>query len=366
MLCQKKWIRERSDMDKIRVGIIGAGGYGGCGTVELLIRHPYAEIAALIDKQDVGKPYSEVYPHLTGFCDLPIIDPDDPNRPDDFHVVFFATPDGVGQKEARSWLDKGVKVIDFSGDFRFNDPEIYKGYAARIGKNQEHASPDLLSQSTYGLTELHRPEIAASSLVGNPGCLAVSAILALGPALKADIIDIDSIICDAKTGVSGAGKAPSPTFHYPARYETMNAYKVSGHQHVYEIERELSLVSSKETKITFTPHVIPLSRGILTTAYAQMKPGQNFRRIDETYRSFYRDEAFVRVFGPEKIQRSVDVRGTNFCNLSLNTDNRTGKLIVISLIDNLVKGQAGSAIQNMNIMFGLEESAGLLSPGQYP
>jgi N-acetyl-gamma-glutamyl-phosphate reductase len=353
-------------MEKIRVGIIGAGGYGGCGTVELLVRHPYAEIAALIDKQDVGKPYSEIYPHLTGFCDLPLIDPADPNRPDDFNVVFFATPDGVGQKEARSWLDKGIKVIDFSGDFRFDDPEIYKGYAARIGKTQEHASPDLLSQSVYGLTEFHRPEVAGSSLVGNPGCLAVSTILALGPALKEGIIDIDSIVCDAKTGVSGAGKMPLPTFHYPARYEAMNAYKVTGHQHVYEIERELALVSAKETKITFTPHVVPLSRGILTTAYGQMKAGQDLRRIEDAYRSFYKNEAFVRVFGPEKMQRSVDVRGTNFCNLSLNTDGRTGKLIVISLIDNLVKGQAGSAIQNMNIMFGLEESAGLMSPGQYP
>jgi N-acetyl-gamma-glutamyl-phosphate reductase len=363
---KKKWLQESSDMDRIRVGIIGAGGYGGCGTVELLIRHPYAEIAALIDKQDVGKPFSDIYPHLTGFCDLPIIDPDDPNRPDDLHVVFFATPDGVGQKEARFWLGKGVRVVDFSGDFRFNDPKIYKGYAARIGKTQEHASPDLLSQSVYGLAELHRSEVAESSLVGNPGCFAVSAILALGPALKEDIIDIESIVCDAKTGVSGAGKAPSATFHYPARYEAVNAYKVSGHQHVYEIERELTLVSAKETKITFTPHVLPLSRGILTTAYGQMKAGQDLRRVEEAYRSFYRDEAFVRVFGPEKIQRSVDVRGTNFCNLSLNTDDRTGKLIVISLIDNLVKGQAGNAIQNMNIMFGLEETAGLMSPGQYP
>jgi N-acetyl-gamma-glutamyl-phosphate reductase len=146
----------------------------------------------------------------------------------------------------------------------------------------------------------------------------------------------------------------------------MNAYKVSGHQHVYEIERELTLVSAKEIKITFTPHVVPLSRGILTTVYGSMKAGQDRERVEDAYRSFYKDEAFIRVFGPEKMQRSVDVRGTNFCNLSLNTDDRTGKLIVISLIDNLVKGQAGSAIQNMNIMFGLEESAGLLSPGQYP
>lgn len=353
-------------MDKIKVGIIGAGGYGGCGAIELLLEHPRAEIAALIDKQDVGKPISALYPHLNGFCDLPLFDPNDPSLPDDFHVVFFATPDGVGQKEAPSWLDKGIKVIDYSGDFRFNDLETYKGYAARIEKREEHSSPHLLPQSVYGLAELHRDEIAKSSLVGNPGCFAVSCILGLAPALKGNVIETETIICDAKTGVSGAGKRPSPAFHYPARYEAMNAYRISGHQHVYEIERELGLVADREIKVTFTPHVVPLTRGILTTIYAQIKAGQNLETVRDTYVSFYRKETFVRVFGPTTPQSSMDVRGSNFCNLSLNVDERTGKLIVVSLIDNLVKGQAGSAVQNMNIMFGLEETAGLLHPGQYP
>jgi N-acetyl-gamma-glutamyl-phosphate reductase len=353
-------------MDKLKVGIIGAGGYGGCGAIELLFGHPQAEIAALIDKQDVGKPVSELYPHLKGFCDLPLIDPDDPSCPDDFHVVFFATPDGVGQKVAPSMLNKGVKVVDYSGDFRFNDPETYRGYASRIGNEQEHASPDLLAQSVYGLAELHRDEIAGSSLVGNPGCFAVSCILGLTPALKAGIIETESIICDAKTGVSGAGKNPSPTFHYPSRYDSMNAYKISGHQHLYEIERELGLVAGNDIKITFTPHVVPLCRGILTTIYAQLKEGQGIKSVKDAYRSLYGDEAFIRVFGPESPLTSTDVRGSNFCNLSLNVDERTGKLIVVSFIDNLVKGQAGSAVQNMNIMFGLEETAGLLKPGQYP
>jgi N-acetyl-gamma-glutamyl-phosphate reductase len=353
-------------MGKFKIGIVGAGGYGGCGAVELLLRHPHAEIAALFDKQDVGKPISDLYPHLKGFCDLSIIDPDDPNRPDDFHMVFFATPDGVGQKQARSWLNRDVKVIDYSGDFRFNDLETYKGYAARIGKPQPHTCPELLTQSAYGLAELHRDEIARSNLVGNPGCFAVSCILGLAPALASQIIEAETIICDSKTGVSGAGKNPSPTFHYPARYDSINAYKISGHQHVYEIERELGLVAGKDLKITFTPHVVPMCRGILTTIYANLKTGQDIKSVAETYRSFYRDEAFIRVFGPERPMTSTDVRGSNFCNLSLNVDERTGKLIVISLIDNLVKGQAGSAVQNMNIMLGLKETEGLLQPGQYP
>jgi len=353
-------------MAKIRVGIVGAGGYGGCGAVELLLGHPRAEIAALIDKQDVGRPMSALYPHLKGFCDLPIVDPDDPERPDDLDVVLFATPDGVGQKEARAWLDRGTKVIDYSGDFRFNDAETYRGYAARIGRTQEHASPDLLPRSVYGLAELHREEIAGSNLVGNPGCFAVSCILGLAPAFKSGLIQKESIICDAKTGVSGAGKNPSPTFHYPARYDAMNAYKVSGHQHVYEIERELGRIAGEDIRVTFTPHVVPLARGILSTIYGGLTPGKDIGAVEEAYRLFYRDKKFVRVFGPQTPLTTTDVRGSNFCNLSLNVDERTGKLIVVSLIDNLVKGQAGSAIQNMNIMFGLEEEAGLFKPGQYP
>jgi len=353
-------------MTKIKVGIIGAGGYGGCGAIELLLNHPHAEIVALIDKQEVGTPISDLYPHLTGFCDLPLIDPDDPNCPDNFQVVFFATPDGVGQKEASSWLEKGVRVIDYSGDFRFNNLEVYKGYAARIGRPPEHACPELLPQSVYGLAEFHRKEIAGTDLVGNPGCFAVSCNLGLAPAVKSGLILPESIICDAKTGVSGGGKNPTPAFHYPARYDSMNAYKISGHQHVYEIERQLSLLAGQEIKITFTPHVVPLCRGILTTIYAQLREGHDIKKIEEAYRNFYKDDVFVRVFGPEKPQASVNVRGSNFCNISLNVDERTGKLIVVSLIDNLVKGQAGSAVQNMNIMFGLDETEGLLHPGIYP
>ena len=353
-------------MDKIKVGIIGAGGYGGCGAVELLSAHPHAEIRALIDKQDIGKPMSDLYPHLTGFCDMALMDPDDSNCPDDFDVVFFSTPDGVGQQGAAHWLRKGIKVVDYSGDFRFNDPDVYQGYAERIGRDKAHASPELLGQTVYGLAELHRKEIAKSSLVGNPGCFAVSCILGLSPAMKFNLIDPGSIICDAKTGVSGAGKTPNATFHYPARYDAMNAYRISGHQHVYEIEREIGLLAGKDVRITFTPHVVPLCRGILTTLYAQLDEGQAIETVKAAYESFYRDEPFIRVFGPEKVQISNHVRGSNFCNLSLNVDERTGKLIVVSLIDNLVKGQAGSAVQNMNIMFGLGETEGLLHPGIYP
>ncbi|RLB44328.1 MAG: N-acetyl-gamma-glutamyl-phosphate reductase [Deltaproteobacteria bacterium] len=353
-------------MEKIKVGIIGAGGYGGCGAIELLIKHPEAQIAALIDKQNVGQKISDLYPHLQGFCDLPILSPDSTDIPQDLDVVFFATPDGVGQQGAAKWLDKGVKVIDYSGDFRFNSLETYLDYAARIGRPKEHKAPELLPSAVYGLPELHREDISRSNLVGNPGCFAVSCILGLAPAVKDHLIEPQTIVCDAKTGVSGAGKNPNPMFHYPARYDAMNAYKISGHQHVFEIERELSLLAGSEICVTFTPHVVPLCRGILSTIYAQLNENLDLKKVKECYDTFYAKDSFVRVFGPEKLQVSTAVRGSNFCNLSINVDERTGKLIVVSLIDNLVKGQAGSAVQNMNIMFGLDETIGLLHPGMYP
>jgi len=351
---------------KIQVGLIGATGYGGVGLIELLINHPYVTIGALMAKQETGKPISTVYPHLKGFCDLPVFDPADPKCPHDFDIVFYATPDGVGQKEATKWLNKGVKVIDYSGDFRFNDIEGYASYSARIGKPKEHANPDILQYTTYGLPELHREIIANSMLVGNPGCFAVSCILGLVPALKFGLIESEGIIFDAKTGVSGAGKTPSPLFHFPARYEAMNAYKVTGHQHVYEIERELSLIANKELKVTFTPHVIPVSRGIITTIYATITAHTNMESLREVYETMYGKEPFIRVFSNGEVLSSTDVRGSNFCNISLTIDSRTGKLIVISVIDNLVKGQAGNALQNMNIMMHIEETTGLIHPGNFP
>jgi len=351
---------------KLRVGLIGATGYGGVGLIELLINHPYISIAALMAKQEIDKPISAIYPHLKGFCDLPVFDPADPKCPHDFDIVFYATPDGVGQKEARKWLNKGVKVIDYSGDFRFNDKDSYASYAARIGKPKEHADPDILHSSTYGLPELHREKIANSDLVGNPGCFAVSCILGIVPALKFGLIDSKDIIFDAKSGVSGAGKTPSPLFHFPARYEAVNAYKITSHQHVYEIERELASLTDKEIKITFTPHVIPVSRGIIATIYANIATNVNMENLREAYGSMYSKEPFIRIFSHGEILSTTDVRGSNFCNILLTIDSRTGKLIVISVIDNLVKGQAGNALQNMNIMMQIEETTGLMYPGNFP
>lgn len=350
----------------IRAKVVGAGGYGGVGITELLLGHPEAKIACLVDVTDVGTPMSRLYPHLAGFCDMPLIAPDEPKAQEPVDVVFMATPDGVGMKLAPAALAAGAKVIDYSGDFRFNTEAAYADYATRIGRDPKHASPQLLPGAVYGLDELHRREAAGAKVVGNPGCFAVSSILGLAPAAKHRLVEPMSVICDCKTGVSGAGKKPSPVFHYPARYDQMNAYKLAGHQHVCEVERELSLLYGGEVRVTFTAQVVPACRGIMSCLYGQLAKPLKAEAVLEAYREFYRNDAFVRVFDRSFAGGTSHVRGTNYCNLAVDVDERTGKLRVVSYIDNLVKGQAGSAMQNMNVMFGLRETMGLDRPGQYP
>lgn len=351
----------------IRAKVIGAGGYGGVGITELLLGHPEVEIACLVDVTDIGVPISRLYPHLAGFCDMPLVAANDARAQERVDVVFMATPDGVGMKLARAELEKGAKVIDYSGDFRFNDAKSYAEYASRIGRDTNHASPELLPETVYGLAELHRKEIGLGKrVVGNPGCFAVSCLLGLAPAVASNMVRLDGIICDCKTGISGAGKKPSAGFHYPARYDHMNAYKLAGHQHVCEIERELGLLAGEPVRVTFTAQVVPICRGIMSCLYARLRDGASPAKLKDCYGDFYRDEPFVRVLDRDAVVGSMHVRGTNYCNLVVDVDERTQMLRVVSYIDNLMKGQAGSALQNMNLLFGCLETAGLDQPGRYP
>ncbi len=350
----------------IRVKVVGATGYGGVGITELVLQHPGAELVSLVAREDVGQPISKVYPHLEGFCDLPVLAADDPRAAEPADVVFFATPDKVGMAGAHAELAKGAKVIDYSGDFRFTTAEAYADYATRIGKDPVHAAPDLLGRNAYGLAELHRDEIRRTDIVGNPGCFACSCILGLAPAARAGLLAPQSVICDCKTGVSGAGKKVNATYHYPARYEQMNAYKLSGHQHVCEVERELSLQAGSDVKITFTAQVVPVCRGILSTLYGTLTRPADEAGLVALYKDFYKDSPFVRVFGSTASIGTLHVRGTNYCNLVVSVDARVNRLRVVAHIDNLMKGQAGSALQNMNLMFGLPETTGLNRPGIYP
>jgi len=351
----------------LRAKIVGAGGFGGVGILELLLGHPEASATHLVDIENAGIPISRLYPHLAGLFDDPILDPSDPAAAEPVDVVFMATPDGVGMKLAPAELERGAKVIDYSGDFRFNTMDSYADYAGRIGRDPQHSSPELLATSVYGLPELHRDKLSTeTSTVGNPGCFAVACILGLAPAVKDKLIEPKGIICDCKTGVSGAGKKPHAAFHYPARYENMNAYKLSGHQHVCEIERELGLLANTEIAVTFTAQVVPVCRGIMATLYGKLTGPLDEARIAEAYRKFYRSDPFVRIYESSEPVGSHQVRGTNYCNVVLSVDEKTGMLRVVSYVDNLVKGQAGSALQNMNLIFGQPETLGLDKPGMYP
>ncbi len=351
---------------KIRAKVVGATGYGGLGIIDLLLRHPYAEIGALVAREDAGKRISDVYPHLAGYCDMPILAADDPVAQGNFDVVFFSTPDRVGMADARAELARGARVIDYSGDFRFTTLAAYQDYATRLGKDPNHLSPDLLGTNVYGLPELHRAEIAQARLVGNPGCFATSCILGLAPAMKAHLVAPHSLVCDCKSGVSGAGKKAKPQFHFPERLEQINAYRLSGHQHVCEVERELSLQAGEEARLIFTAQVLPISRGILSTLYGDLTRDVTEADVLEIYRAFYRDSAVVRVLPSTAATGTMSVRGTNRCDIVVSVDPRVRKLRIVSIIDNLMKGQAGQALQNMNVMFGFPENTGLNLPGMYP
>lgn len=351
----------------IRAKVIGATGYGGLGIIDLLLRHPETELVCLAAKTNVGNRISDVYPHLDGYCDLPVVDASGDGARVQADVVFFATPDRVAMAGAAAELEAGAKVVDYSGDFRFGNPEVYAEYASRIGLDTSHEEPDLLASAVYGLAELHRDELRSdASLVGNPGCFAVSCILGLAPAVKAGRVDTGSLICDCKTGVSGAGKNPKPGFHFPARYENMNAYRLGGHQHVCEIERELGRLAGAETRVMFTAQVVPMCRGIMSTLYGVADEGTTRDNLLAAYRDFYEGEPFVRVYERDASIGSADVSGSNRCNIVVDLDERTGKVRIVSYIDNLMKGQAGSALQNMNLMFGLDETMGLERPAHYP
>ena len=350
-----------------KVKLIGATGYGGLGMIETLLRHPEFQIVAVAATQDIGKPVSAVWPYLDGWFDLPILAPEDPACRDcDCDAVVFATPDGVGQRFAPDEVARGRKVLDYSGDFRFADPAAYAEYARRLGKDPEHKAPALLPRSVYGLTEYNRAAIASARVVGNPGCFAMACLLGLLPAVEAGLVEPVGLVCDGKTGVSGAGKKPSAGHHFPERYDVMGAYRLAGHQHVMEIEHELSRAAGADLRVTFTAQVVPMSRGIMATLYGRLKPGVGQARALDCYRERYGNEPFVKVRDGSQPADTGMVRGSNRCLVTVACDERTGTFRTVSHIDNLVKGQAGSAVQNLNALFGLPETLGLDAPGAHP
>ena len=353
---------------RFRAQIVGATGYGGLGMTEQLVRHPEIEIAALLAKTDTGRPISDFFPHLRGFCDRVVEEAVDERVGQDADVVVFCTPDRVSMQHAPRLLEAGVKVLDFSGDFRFRSPEDYGRYAQRQPsvKGQPHLCPELLPRSGYGVPELFRDEIVGASLIGNPGCFSVAMELGLAPALRAGIVAPRSIVVDGKTGVSGAGKKPAPAYHFPERVENVTPYRVAAHQHAVEATQHLGRYGGEPVGLTFVPHLVPISRGIECTIYAQLREPTRAERVHELYREAYAREPFVRVLPLGVSPGPKAVHGSNLCDVSTFVDDENDRLVVVSSIDNLLKGQAGIARQNLNLMLGLEETCGLERIPLYP
>jgi N-acetyl-gamma-glutamyl-phosphate reductase len=342
--------------------IIGATGFGGLGLVDILLKHPGIEVIQLIARRDVGQPISKVFPHLKGFCEMMVEDIDKINYSAD--IAFFSTPDRAGMTIIKEFIDRKIPVIDFSGDFRFRTEAEYSIYAKNKGMDDKHLFPSALTQTVYGLPEINAEAIRKAKLIGNPGCFAVSMILGLLPAVEQGMIKSDTIICDGKTGVSGAGKNPGESNFYPQRYEDVNTYREGKHQHIVEVENVLNDRSSKEYRILFVPQIVPLNRGILTTIYADAKEGLTAKDVHDGYRNYYRNCPFIQI--TESSPHTTDVRGSNRCEIRPAVDARTGKIFITSVIDNLMKGQSGNAVQCANIILGFDETAGLNAPGFYP
>ncbi|MCP4130329.1 MAG: N-acetyl-gamma-glutamyl-phosphate reductase [bacterium] len=345
------------------VTIIGATGFGGLGLIEILLRHPDFAIKQLIARKDTGIPISDVFPHLKGHCDLVVESPENIEY-SGIDLAFFSTPDRAGMTMINDYYEKGIRVIDYSGDFRFHTTEDYGIYARNKGMEDKHLAPEIMNESVYGLPEKNAEQIKDAKVVGNPGCYAIGMILGLLPAIEAGIINSSTIIIDGKTGVSGAGKNSGEANLYPQRHENVNTYREGHHQHLVEVENIINEVGSSKKNILFIPHLVPINRGILNTIYADVQEGYTTDKLQALYRDYYKDKPFVLV--TDKSPHTAQVRGSNRCVVRPAIDPRTGKLFIVSVIDNLLKGQSGNAVQNANIMMGFEETRGIDVPAFYP
>ncbi len=346
----------------IDVGIIGATGYTGSELLRLLLGHPGVRVCYATSRTWAGKTVAAALPHLTGTPELVLEEFEADRALKEAAFFFVCLPHGESMGAVGLLRDGGSKVVDLSADFRLLDPQAYRQWYG------EHTREDLLGEAVYGLPELYRDRIAAADLVANPGCYPTSVILALAPFLEEGMVHTESIIADSKSGVSGAGREPRQSLHFPEVWGNFSAYNVGGrHRHTGEMEQELGHLAGVPIRITFTPHLLPVNRGILSTIYVKPLPERTEEDFRKAYRDRYGKEPFVRVTSPERELPSLgDVRGSNFCFLGLKMDNRTKTLVLVSAIDNLVKGAAGQALQNMNLMTGLPESTGLTHTSVHP
>lgn len=333
------------------VGIIGSTGYTGSELTRILAQHDKVNLEMITSKSFVGKRISDIHPYLEGICDMELSTAS-MDEISDLDLVFLALPHGVSMKFVKDIGMNGPRIVDLSGDFRLKDKETYEKWY-----EMEHVFPEAINKAVYGLPELFREKISNAHLVANPGCYPTSSILALAPAIKKGLIDISNISVDSKSGVTGAGAKPNKVSHFPRANEDFRAYKVGSHRHTPEMEEVLTKDSGEKISLLFTPHLVPLNRGILTTVYSKAKKDIDNEKLLSIYKESYSDEPFVRVrSSPPNVQ---SVRGSNYCDVYPLFIERTNQIVLISAIDNLVKGAAGQAVQNMNIMLGFNEKQGI-------
>ncbi|RQW77507.1 MAG: N-acetyl-gamma-glutamyl-phosphate reductase [Geobacter sp.] len=345
----------------LKVAIVGASGYTGVELLRILHTHPEAAVTCVTSEQSAGRRVSDVFPSLRGRCDLVLENLEPVRIAEKADFIFTALPHKAAMEVVPTFLKLGRRVVDLSADYRLHDAKEYEQWY------EPHLSPALLKKAVYGLPELSRAKIARSDLVGNPGCYPTSVILGLAPLLKQKLIDTATIIADSKSGVSGAGRSAKVENLFCEINDGFKAYGVGGvHRHIPEIEQELSLLAGEKIVISFTPHLVPMDRGILSTIYAAPAKPVNAADLLQSFADFYKGEPFIRVLPEGSFPSTAHVRGSNFCDIGLTVDRRTGRVIVVSAIDNLVKGASGQAVHNMNIMNGFPENMGLEGLALFP
>jgi len=345
-------------MSKIKVGIIGGTGYTGVELLRLLVVHPNVELVLITSRSEAGKPVSDLFSSLRGFTDLSFTDPGSESLFTDCDLVFSATPNGIAMTHARALLDQGIKLIDLAADFRIKDVGVWEKW---YGLN--HACPELVEHAVYGLPEMQRDIIKDAQIVANPGCYPTATTLGFLPLVEAGLVDTNDLVADTKSGVTGAGRGASIANLYSEVTDSFKAYAVGGHRHHPEISQSLNGVSKSAVNLTFVPHLTPMLRGIHATLYANLKnPDQPIEELRDLFVQAYSGEPFVDVMPIGAHPDTRSVKTSNMCRIALHKAGGSGKLVVLSVIDNLTKGAAGQAIQNMNIMFGLNEGLGLMKP----
>ncbi|MRH44258.1 N-acetyl-gamma-glutamyl-phosphate reductase [Aquibacillus halophilus] len=345
----------------MKIAIIGGTGYGAVELVRFLNNHPYAELKAIVSHSQSGVELSDVYPHTTDLINIKMEELDIDALSEVIDLVFFATPSNISKGIIPSFIEKGVKCIDLSGDFRLKSPDAYQKWYQSSPADQNY-----IDKAVYGLSEIYEEQVKGASLIANPGCFPTATLLALIPVMEQGFTDNNSIIIDAKTGVSGAGRSLSLNVHYSETNDNLKAYKLGEHKHIPEIEQTLQEQSGEDIQVTFSTHLVPMTRGIMSTIYIDLTETKSTADIIDIYKEYYKNHPFVRIRPEGTLPTTKEVYGSNYCDIGFHSDQRTGKLIIISVIDNLVKGASGQAIQNMNLLYGWDVTTGLNYLPIYP